>query len=38
MKSENMKEEKINYKIKKKKSLLRVRKETVTKVIIRVNH
>ena len=38
MKSENTKEEKINYKVKKKKSLLRTRKETVTKVIIRVNH
>ena len=34
----NAKEEKINYKLIKKKSLLRKKKETVTKVRIRVNN
>jgi hypothetical protein len=38
MKSETTKVEKINYKVLKKKSLLRVRKEAVSKVVIRVNH
>ena len=35
---QNVKEEKINYKLKKKKSLRRKKKEGVTKEVVRVNH
>ena len=36
--NENMKEEKINYKVLKKKSFQKKKKDTVTKVIIRVGN
>jgi ribosomal protein S13 len=38
MKNETIKEEKINFRIVKKKSLVKKRKETVSKVVVRVNH
>jgi len=38
MKQKNFKEEKINYRIVKKKSLRTTRKETVSKVIVKINN
>ena len=38
MKNDTAKEEKINFRVVKKKSLRKKRKETVSKVVVRVNH